>query len=357
METGNVHGISVLEPIAHAINKTKHILFDPFNLEKWFVIGFCAWLAALGSGGGGGGNYNFNFSSDSPHSALDINQLGQEVSAFLAQALPWLIPVAIVIIVFGVAIALLVIWLKSRGQFMFLDCIVHNRGAIAAPWKSFRNEANSLFAFKLIVGLASFTLILAAVIPLVTILYSFAKTDFKVLLVGPMVGAGFLLLGLCIVALLHSLITVLTDDFVVPVMMLRRCGVVAAWQECLGLFSSRAGMFILYLLVLLLINLVLGLASFFVVITACCCFCCVSWVLVIPIVGTYLITVLLLPLVVWRRSYAVLFLAQFGAGYNVFVLAQPPVPPTAEVIDSPPADPGEPTAPTDPDSPQTPEEG
>ena len=47
METDKAGGVSVMEPIGHAINKTKYILFDPFNLEKWFVIGFCAWLAGL----------------------------------------------------------------------------------------------------------------------------------------------------------------------------------------------------------------------------------------------------------------------------------------------------------------------
>src|SRR5882762_4652896 len=34
----------------------KKILFQPFDLKKWFVIGFAAWLSNLGSG-----NYNFRF--------------------------------------------------------------------------------------------------------------------------------------------------------------------------------------------------------------------------------------------------------------------------------------------------------
>jgi hypothetical protein len=54
METGNVRGVSVLEPIGHAINKTKHILFEPFSLEKWFVIGFCAGWPGSRSGGAAG---------------------------------------------------------------------------------------------------------------------------------------------------------------------------------------------------------------------------------------------------------------------------------------------------------------
>jgi hypothetical protein len=74
--------ISVIEPVSKAIEKTKEILFRPFDLKKWCVIGFCAWLATLGEGGGGGGNGgggNYNTSQPgggSPEAA--------EVKAWLA---------------------------------------------------------------------------------------------------------------------------------------------------------------------------------------------------------------------------------------------------------------------------------
>ena len=70
METDKAGGVSVMEPIGHAINKTKHILFDPFNLEKWFVIGFCAWLAGLAGGGGG-----FNFKAIIPPARQTIRPI------------------------------------------------------------------------------------------------------------------------------------------------------------------------------------------------------------------------------------------------------------------------------------------
>ena len=44
--------ISVIDPISQAIEKTKQILFNPFDWKKWFAIGFCAWLANLCQGGG-----------------------------------------------------------------------------------------------------------------------------------------------------------------------------------------------------------------------------------------------------------------------------------------------------------------
>jgi hypothetical protein len=33
------------------LERVKRVLFQPFDLGKWFIIGFCAWLAFLGDGG------------------------------------------------------------------------------------------------------------------------------------------------------------------------------------------------------------------------------------------------------------------------------------------------------------------
>jgi len=46
--------ISVTEPLTLAYDRMKLVLFQPFDPGKWFVIGFCAWLAGLGESGAGG---------------------------------------------------------------------------------------------------------------------------------------------------------------------------------------------------------------------------------------------------------------------------------------------------------------
>ncbi len=48
--------ISVTAPVGQAFDRMKRMLFQPFDIGKWFVIGFCAWLATLGDSGG-----SFNF--------------------------------------------------------------------------------------------------------------------------------------------------------------------------------------------------------------------------------------------------------------------------------------------------------
>jgi hypothetical protein len=118
-------------------------------------------------------------------------------------------------------------------------------------------------------------------------------------------------------------------------MLLRRCGVIAAWKEFAGLLGRNIGDFILYVLVVLAAGIVLGMIASVVVVMGCCCFFCIAWVFLIPVVGGYLATVLLLPLRVWRRSYAALVLAQFGAAYDVFALAQLPAAPSEDIPSEP----------------------
>ena len=49
--------IRYLDPLSRAWGRMKKALFSPFNLKKWFVVGFTAFLAGLTEGpGGGGGN-------------------------------------------------------------------------------------------------------------------------------------------------------------------------------------------------------------------------------------------------------------------------------------------------------------
>src|SRR2546427_833445 len=70
---GSEPRIEIFKPFGEAFELTKKILFQPFNLGKWCVIGFAAFLA----GGvnfnfgfrfpfNGGGNWNFRSSSYNP---------------------------------------------------------------------------------------------------------------------------------------------------------------------------------------------------------------------------------------------------------------------------------------------------
>jgi len=151
--------IEIFKPFGEAFELMKRILFQPFDLKKWLVIGFAAWLANLGAGGGGIGN--FNYPDNRREGAQKFNEtIGQIPQPVLITGICVLICVVLLLIV-------LFAWLRARGRFIFLDCIVRNRAAIAEPWKEFRAEGNSFFLFSLFMMLVLIAVIVIAGLALI----------------------------------------------------------------------------------------------------------------------------------------------------------------------------------------------
>jgi len=59
---GTEPNIEIFKPFGEAFELMQKILFQPFDIKKWLVIGFAAWLANLG--GGGGFNYRYSRRED-----------------------------------------------------------------------------------------------------------------------------------------------------------------------------------------------------------------------------------------------------------------------------------------------------
>src|ERR1700688_1712889 len=149
---GSEPKIEIFKPFGEAFELMKKILFQPFDLGKWCVIGFAAFLS--GHFAAGGFNFPTRFANFQPYRPdRNIN------FPDLAQWKPWL-PLAIVAFVLFIVLFIIVFtWLRSRGNFIFTDCIVRNRGAIAEPWHEYRREGNSYFLFLLVIMLASIAVI------------------------------------------------------------------------------------------------------------------------------------------------------------------------------------------------------
>ena len=290
--------ISVIDPIGPAIKKVKVILFKPFDLGKWFVIGFCAWLASLGERGGGG----------SPNISQNQVEL-QQAKDFLAQNAHWIIPLIIIGIMVGIALWVVFTWLSSRGKFMFLHCVATNRAEVKIPWHKFREQGNSLFVFRLVVGLVSLLclgLLVGLSIFLVILCIKGPHT------IAPFVGALIFLIPITIaVVIAVALLFKFTYDFVVPIMFLATASCTDAWRKFLDVLSANKARFALYILFQIVLAIAVGAIIFAVAIITCCCAACI---LVIPYIGT----VLLLPILVFDRSYSLLYFRQFGPQFDVF---------------------------------------
>jgi hypothetical protein len=294
--------IEIVKPFYEAFELTKVILFRPFDLYKWCVIGFAAFLSNL-SGGGLNFNYNFRNWRGSASSYSPISQpLWNDLSF-------WILPFLIAAVLLGLAIVLAFLWVGSRGRFIFTDCIVRNRAAIAEPWREFRREGDSMFLFSLVVIAV---LLGFAVVGGVPVLLIWTKTQ-----VGGFSLPG--LIGLMIVAPLFLLLViswVFAREFMVPVMYRQRCNATTGFRAVVRLVREYPGEILLYILFFI----VLGIGSAIVIFVLMCATCCI---VLIPYIGT----VILLPVFVLFRAYMLLFLRQFGPEYDVWAgitKAEPP---------------------------------
>jgi len=312
--TARPREINVVEPVSPALERVKRVLFQPFDLGKWFVIGFCAWLACLGEGGGGGFNFQVPVGGGN-HGGAEFRHDFEQAKNFVLGNLEWIIPLAAFVVVIGLGLGLLILWLNSRGKFMFLHCVALDRAEVSKPWSQFAHQGNSLFRFRFGLGLIGwvFTMpLVALIIVLIFRMVQRGEPDAGGILGA--VGLGLVLIGLAIVfAIIHKL----TMDFAVPIMFLRRNRCLQAWRELWTLLSSNAGQFILYFLFSIVLAMAINLMVM-VVMIATCCFCCL---MLLPYVGT----VLLLPVLMFKRCYSLYFLAQFGREYDVFPPTAPPV--------------------------------
>jgi len=295
--------ISVIEPIGPAFEKVKTILFRPFDLGKWFVIGFCAWLAYLGSGGGNGGRGG---RGGGPSEAREAFGQAKE---FVLENLVWMIPVALTVVALIIVVWLVFTWLSSRGRFMFLHCVAENKAEVKVPWTKFRQHANSLFLFRIVLGLIGFAAIGLPILLTVACIAMIIAGDGAVV-IGIL---GCVITGLIIIAIsiVFAVISKFTTDFVVPIMFLRTTSCIAGWREFLTILSVNKARFALYVLFQIVIALAVGAIVLTAIFVTCCCAACI---LAIPYIGT----VLMLPVLVFKRAYSLLYLVQYGSEFDVF---------------------------------------
>jgi hypothetical protein len=291
--------VSVIAPLTPAIQRVKLLLFSPFDLGTWFVLGFCVWLAELGQFRGGGGT-GFHFGG---HRGASLEEIFSRARDYVMNNLGWIIPVVSVLFLVGVAVWLVLTWISSRGQFMLVHDVVNRRAEIAIPWTQYGPHADSLFVFRIILGLIGFGLMLPFVAALVWMVSQWAAPEGRTPL--PIVAVVMTALVWMGLALLLAVVRKLTLDFVVPIMYLHTTSSLEGWRRLWALITDYPGQLLLYLLFSIVLAIGIGVIVLAAVLVTCCLAGCL---MAIPYVGT----VVLLPISIFKRSYSLEYLAQFG---------------------------------------------
>src|SRR5262245_39036986 len=130
--TAPTSGASPMEAAREAMEHTRRHLF-PFNFSRWLTLGFVAFLDQCGRGGSA-----FNVPSGG----------GGDRSSEVARLVQWISThVGLVAVIAGVGMTVIVavmaaiLWLNSRGVFMYLDNVVTGRAEVSRPWREHAQRA------------------------------------------------------------------------------------------------------------------------------------------------------------------------------------------------------------------------
>jgi hypothetical protein len=312
----NIHYI---EPLSRGISRTKKVLFRPFDMKTWFVVGFTAFLARLADIGFPSG---LTLRRRSNVNVEDVLYFPQRIWEWIGNHPGWAMLIGTGILSLFI-VGIILTWVSSRGKFMFLDNVVHGRSRIVEPWYEYKNEGNSFFLWNMFWG------IVVSAVTIAYLFYCFIKLQSLYgssgnsrALVVPAILAG---LGLIIISIVNMFAFVLLRDFIAPVMYRDRSTAWEAIQKFLPLFLSGIFYFIGYGLFLFCIALLVVIG----IIIAGCATCCIGFILlVIP----YINAVILLPVSYTLRAFSVEFLEQFGPEYHIFPKSDVPLPGTGAVI-------------------------
>ncbi len=335
--------IDLGDALSRSFRHTKWVLFEPFDIGKWFVLGFAAFLASLGEGGGFNGNFNL---------PMEDGGAGGEFGRWIEQNLPLVIGIVVALVLVGIVIGLVLMWVRSRGRFIFLENVIWNRAAIREPWSRLRRLGNSLFFFELVFGLLVLLIIglLAAVGIGIGVGVVGAGGDAAPVGIILLILLG-LLVGVPVVILIGVAYAILVD-FVVPVMYLRDVNCMTAWSIARHeLLPGRVGTLALYLLLRFALGIAAGMVVLLLMLITCGLLCCVA---MIPLAGTYLLTVLILPIPVFMRALPLWLIDQIGPDWRIFAQPDEPASPTDPSM--PPAEPTEPIEPPPFDPPPHPDQ-
>ncbi len=306
-------GVSVTGPVESAWASMKKILFQPFDMGKWFALGFSAWLATLMEGGGGSFN-NFSGGGDSGSGAQSLEQFASGARSFWDEMQAVLVAAVVALVIVGFVVGIVLMWVRSRGKFMFLDNLVHNRDEVKKPWAEFAQHGNSLFKWTLgysVIMLLIFLVLMASTVVGVVVPCIKAET-FVTSTIPVIVIIGLLWIA---VAIVGGYIMRFLEDFIIPIMYRKDMTATEAWSCFAGYYRANTGRMLGYGLFYLLLGMGAGMAVMLATILTCCILGCIA---AIPYVGT----VALLPVPVFFRMYSVHYIAQYGPDLDLVTGAE-----------------------------------
>jgi len=272
----------------------KGMLF-PFSFRRWIALGFVTWLATIGEGGC---NFRTNFGPRDRGSG----KLPDAVRHVLEAYWPIVLAGAVLAVLVGVGIWLGLLYLRSRGTFMYLDAVYSRDCRIRPAWRTAAVPALSFWKWSIVLALGALAAAGAAGIAMVaTFIVAGGLDSLNVWTILAIVGFGLLVV---LIALVFGAAGWLMTTLLAPIMYVRRCAVPEAWAEFRRLARGHVKPILLFFLMHIPLGLLVAVVAFPVI----CLTCCLA---ALPVI----FQTIMQPFFLWLRGYGPHFLAQFGGAY------------------------------------------
>ncbi len=299
-----------------AIGWMRTLLFQRGMPVKWLRLGLVVWLIVVFKHVKIG---TWLMPGNVPFAPSMFNQ---DPTAIFEQMITWFqanLPLLIGIVAASLFLGIILLWVSSVAQFVFLNDVATNRGDVFRSWRLFMRRGLSLFLWR--IGLFLITLVVvAAIIILTSVAIGSAVAYFAhgssvaivVFVLGLVAG---LVLFMPLLALGFSV--VFLRDFVVPFMYKYDLTGFDAWGYFLQLFRLHWAGFLIFALLKLIIILGLRIAALVAIVCTCGI---VLWPIMVPgldVLWIYLLAVALLPLAVFFRALGPAFLFELNPAYQM----------------------------------------
>ncbi len=345
----------VTDSIKDAWARARSLLFLDWNVGRWLKYGFIAMLGTGAAGAGGSLNYSpppagGDGGGGAPGGFPDIGRVGPEVVDAVRGAVQWIganlaniVLLALGLVTIWLIACIVLLYVRAVFRFIFVDAVAAPREpGIIVSWGHHTGQGLSLLIWNIFLSLIPLVLLLVAAVPIISSMGLLASGEplGAVLGVGGMLG----LIGVIVFALLVlSMGRALTDDFLVPAMYARRCGVIAGWRYVAGAWEGELGNIVFFYLLKLalgigaaIVGLLVGLASLIILIVPAVSIAALAAfvallglssqasmvlfggpLLVATVVGggtyMYILNVLLLPVKVFFQAYSLAFIGRLDA--------------------------------------------
>jgi len=247
-----MRAISAADSVSFAIQRTRDLLFRPFNWGTYLKLGLVAIITE-----GLGGNLN----SSSHHAPASGNgPIFHSPSNLVPVAIAAIFALALVAV-----ILLVVFYLITRLRFAFFHCLVHNVREIRPGWWFYREQATRFFWLNVVVG---FCYLLAVVLISIPFVSGFVRL-FKETQRGGHFDVGLLLsLVLPLIPIIFLMVLagfaldVILRDWILPHYALENATAGEAWSQVYARITAEKRQFFVYALLRLVLPVVAMVALF-----------------------------------------------------------------------------------------------